>query len=234
MLVELASLEELDINIDNLKSYVYEYIQPRKDFYKTRSCNLYLESEFTEWWIEKASCGIHVGAGRYPIDVISDNSGIDVLSVCINKNISNEKSMIQIFKGDSAMLDTSFKDGKYHEIVDLFSSTLKEKICKCLNDRKLDNIYYVAFISTKTDIYCFALKIQHDYINNLQPLLSKCTKTSIILENVIDDKYGSSKIYKSKKRMEIRFKRDILSNEKVIKLFNLADPVLKQSDARPV
>lgn len=235
MFAELVKLEELEINIDHLKKHVYKYIQPRKKFYKERCRNLYLESDFSEWWVEKSTSGIHIGNGNYPIDVIScTQQGIDVLSVCISGNISNEKSIIQIFKGDSGNLDNLFKSENYNKVVELFKDTLANKLSKCKEEQELENIYYVSFISTKTDIYCLALKLNINNIGNIKPKLSKYSKTSIVLENVIDSKHGNSKIYKSKKRMELRFNKAILSDAKVLKIFSLDDSVSKQSDARPV
>lgn len=42
---------------------------------------------------------------------------------------------------------------------------------------------------------------------------------SIILNNVIESKYGNARIYKSKKRMELRLTKNILEDECTIKLY---------------
>lgn len=235
MLFEIVDLEDLQIDVDSIKKQVLEYVKPRKEFYKTRNCNLYLESEFTEWWVEKATNGNHVGSGNKPIDVISTCGGIDVLAICLNKKTSNEKSIIQIFKGGGSDLDKMFKNKEYSDAVKLFRNTLQTKFNNCAEEYSIDNFYYIGFISTKTEIYCFGMKLQLKNITNIKEncFATSKLKSGIVLDGVINSEYGSAKIYKSKKRMEIRFYRNILDNPFVISIFKLPPQGEKQCDARP-
>jgi hypothetical protein len=49
-----------------------------------------------------------------------------------------------------------------------------------------------------------ALKLNTE--NKLEPLVKKRLKKSVVLENFIDESYGSVKVYKAKKRVELRIK----------------------------
>jgi hypothetical protein len=210
------NIDELDIDIKKLKKMVSDYMLPRIDYYKsTETKNLVIESYFSEWWIEKASNGQKIGNGNSPFDVITcQNNGIDVMCLCINGNQSNEKSIIQNFKNSGNNLDNYFKNKKYDDAIKIFINDYKKKIIEFKSKKNCDNLYYLSFISTSEHIYLSAFKIN---INNLEHVISNGSTIqakSIHIKNFINDKYGYVKLYKSKKRIELRFFKNIL------KIFN--------------
>ena len=75
------------------------------------------------------------------------------------------------------------------------------------------------FICKNKNIYISCLKLYPENIPNMQ--FSGFTKhcKNITIDNFIDEKIGNVKLYKSKKRLELRLHKDILNNECTIKLF---------------
>lgn len=224
-LFEIVPLESVDIDINVLKTYVNNYMKHRLEYYTERNCNLRLESDFTEWWIEKSSKGIHVGNGKYPIDVITASfQGIDVMNVCLNGKYTNEKSIIQIFIGDSLNLDTLFENKKYENITDFFKRSLIKKFTKTCTDNEIEDIFYVAFISTKYSINMAVLRINLDNIVKIKTGIPSKNGKSIPIINVITPECGKAIIYRSKKRMELRLSSNIINHEHSVELFKLSPP----------
>lgn len=83
----------------------------------------------------------------------------------------------------------------------------------------LKELYYLNFISTSNSIYLLLLKINVDAIDNIKENYLSKTKKSINIINIIDDKYGMTKLYKSKKRIELRFNKSVIHTSKTIKLY---------------
>ena len=50
---------------------------------------------------------------------------------------------------------------------------------------------------------------------------NKFVTVDFSFKNVIEDKYGTTKLYKSKKRMELRFYKNILDCHNTIEVYNL-------------
>ena len=97
------------IDLEKLKYEVKKYIESRADFYKETKRNLYVEDEFSEYWLAKVSNGTEIGKGNCKMDVkTSDNEGIDAMCVIMNNNNSNEKSLKQGFTSGGNNLDNLF------------------------------------------------------------------------------------------------------------------------------
>ena len=58
-------------------------------------------------------------------------------------------------------------------------------------------------------------------IVNIKDLGFTKQEKSIKFKNVINDKYGTTKLYKSKKRMEIRFHKNLLDCHNTVTLYKL-------------
>lgn len=213
---------KLDINYDILKEYLKKYINPRIEYYKeTNTQNLELESGFSEWWIKKSSKGIKIGNGNAPMDVITKkNNAIDTMCLCLNGNVSNEKSIMQNFGNSGNNLDLYFNTKNHIKVINMFITDYIDKIKNFSIKYKvpLTKLYYCIFISTKTNVYLSCFKIN---INNIIYIKSHgFTKSmkSINIKNFIDDKYGNVKLYKSKKRLELRIKKDVINSFNTIKI----------------
>ena len=227
------------IDIDLLKTQVHEYMEPRKRFYRETERNLSIEDEFSEWWIANASKGIQIGKGSSGMDVkTSKNEGIDVMCVILEGTLSNEKSLMQNFTDSGSNLDTLFNEKDDIKAVQLFRDNYYNKIYKTKQDKGLNDLYILAFISNKQDIYIICFKLT---IGNIQNICSggfiENTKScvNIKVDRFINSQFGNVKLYKSKKRMELRLTKNIIHHPNAIKVYSLINvphEAMEQCDSR--
>jgi hypothetical protein len=210
------------LNVDLLKEMIKNYMsQERLEYYSsTNSKNLELESGFSEYWIAKATNGKRIGDGNCPVDIITNTGDIiDVMCLCLNNNYTNEKSIIQNFANGGNNLDELFEKNKISKAINIYTEHYFNKINKCIQEYNTKNIYYYTFISTSTNIYLSIFKLNVKNIYNIKELnISKKCK-SINCYNFIDDNYGTTKLYKSKKRLELRLHKNVLTLNNTIKLY---------------
>ena len=213
---------KLDIDYNLLKKYVQEYISPRREYYnETHSNNLELESGFSEWWIKKASNGKKIGEGNCPMDVVTnDNNAIDCMCLCLNGSMTNEKSIMQNFNKSGNDLDSFFSSKNDDGAISLFINDYVGKIknFSIKNKISLDKMYYTIFISTKENIYLSCFKINIQFTRNIKTCGFTKQCKSINIKNFINNDYGNVKLYKSKKRLELRISKNVLNNFNTIKL----------------
>lgn len=211
------------IDMTLLKSLVSAYLAPRIPFYTETGGNMFIEDEFSEYFVAKASNGVQIGKGHCPMDVkTSNDDGIDAMCVCLNGNQTNEKSIIQNFAESGKALDGLFADKKDVEAVTLFMADLKKKWDYVKLDRGLNDLYYSCFISTKTNVYFATLKINPDAIDGVESGGFRAGSTgdkNILFKNFIDPAIGIVTLYKSKKRIELRLTKAILESEHTVKLY---------------
>ena len=81
--------------------------------------------------------------------------------------------------------------------LDLYKDEYYFKLTDAIKEKILEEIYYCAFISTNTSIYMSVFKLDIEKIKTID--YTNATKTSINFNGFIDDKYGTTKLYKSKK-----------------------------------
>ncbi len=215
------------INIETIKNNIEKYIEPRKDFYKVKKRCPFIEDEFSEYFTELASSGEHIGSGHCAMDVKTcSNEGVDAMCVVMNGNFTNEKSLIQNFKTSGANLDNLFTEKKDNEAITLFMNDLKNKLINVKENKKLDNLYILSYISTNLNIYIACFKIDIDniqYVNSGGFIKNKTEKENVNIQvnNFISPKIGKVNLYKSKKRVELRLSKSILDNENVVKVYSM-------------
>lgn len=114
---------------------------------------------------------------------------------------------------DSGDLDSLFNAESCDKAVNIFRKKLIDKY------KKQKDIYYMIFICKGKNIYLCCLKFNIENIKNMKfaKLSTKCK--NIEISNFIENKIGNVKLYKSKKRLELRLCKDILLNEYCIKLY---------------
>jgi hypothetical protein len=214
------------INIDKIKEEITNYMAPRKPFYESTKRSPYIEDEFSEYFTAMSSGGYEIGRGHCGMDVkTKNNEGIDAMCVIMNGSMSNEKSIIQNFKSSGSNLDVLFKDKKDDEAVELFMNDYKNKLENVKDDKNLTDMYILAYISTNSDIYLACLKIDISRINYVssggfvEGKKKECV--NIIVDNFIDSEIGKVNLYKSKKRVELRFKPEILQKKYVHKIYSM-------------
>lgn len=214
------------ININIIKEKISNYMESRIEYYQYKNRPPYVEDEFSEYFTAISSNGCEIGGGNSGMDVRTEqNEGIDVTCIIMNKDVSNEKSLIQNFKSSGLNLDTLFAEKKDDEAVELFMNDYKQKLEKIKDDENLNNLYILAYISTNTDIYiaCFQIdisKIQYVYSGGFVGG-NKEIYVNIILNNFINNDIGKVTLYKSKKRLELRLKKNILQKEYVRKIYSI-------------
>lgn len=227
-LLEPCDISEIGLDIDKIKKCLINgYLTPyRMEYYKSTSTNnLNLEDGFMEFITADCINGERVGEGHCPIDVIKDDKGIDVLCVCLNGGQTNEKSLTQNFKDSSNELEKLFTENNTGGAINLYKKIWYTKLCDAKKKYNLSKLYYLGFISTNKSIFISVLKVNLNAILNIKDLGFTKQEKSINFKNVIKEKYGTTKLYKSKKRMEIRFHKNILGCHNTIEVYNLNDTV---------
>ena len=215
------------INISEIEENIRNYMEPRIAYYRDKNRSPYVEDEFSEYFTAKSSGGCEIGGGHCGMDVRTrNNEGIDAMCVVMNKDLSNEKSIIQNFASSGSNLDTLFQEKKDEEAVSLFMDDYKKKLENVREEKNLTDLYILAYISTDTDIYVACLKIDISKIINVKSGgfvkgNNKESHVNILVDNFIDTNIGKVTLYKSKKRVELRLKKAILREEYVYKIYSM-------------
>jgi len=218
--LEPCNISELGIDILKLKKYLKNYLSDiRIEYYKsTKTKNLILEDGFMEFISAKCIDGIRIGEGHCPIDIVKDEKGIDILCVCLNGIQTNEKSIMQNFSTCGNNLDELFENYKYKEALNIFIKEYYKKLFNAKKTKKIKKLYYCAYISTDTNIYMSIFRINLECIINIKYESISKLKKNIKFRGFIDDKLGTSTLFKSKKRLEIRLNKSILDSYNTIKI----------------
>ena len=214
------------IDFAKLKKYVKTDVDANKEYYD--NCNLtYIISnpKKAEWIMSKAiSNSKIISAGNSKFDIILDmnniNIYIDVGVLTLNKNYTNEKSIIQNFS-DSNNLDQLFINKKGEEAINIFRNKLNEKYMS-LNNNNI--YYYLLFVCHKTNVYLTCLKLNTIHLSNIK-FKSFVNETNdkdlknITVDNFIAEANGNVKLYKSKKRLELRLHKSIIDKKCSIQIY---------------
>jgi hypothetical protein len=223
--LEIAPLPE-GLNIDAMKIMIKDYLSHRLDFYREAKRSLFVEDEFSEWFIEKVTAGEQIGKGHIAMDVKTGmGDGIDVFCIIMNKIESNEKSLIQNFKKTGKDLDILFKEQKFDEAIKMFMVNYKDKLDEVIRTKAMRQLYYLGFVSTVDQVYLVNFKIN---VNNIQHVgVKNATKggVSIFLKNFINSAHGNVKLYKSKKRVELRLSKAVIEHPHAVSIYKLAAPI---------
>ena len=195
------------------------------------SKNIQMTKEFLEQWIAQAMSLKTIGAGNYPIDVLNekDKIGIDIKFVSagvkkdlsfINK-ISNETSLAQNFANEGNSLDQLFMENIFKKILDNWRALLKRKFKRAIDDFNLEQIFYFIFIRGGNSISLAITKVFPERLNGLK--VDYGNDKSVFVKNFSNPDYSQVKIYKSKKRMELRtYPKNLLEKNKLLE-FNFND-----------
>lgn len=168
--------------------------------------------EHIEQWIVQAIGGKPVGAGSYPIDIVHGTVGIDVKMLAaktknngeLSFSDSGETSLAQKFTDSGENLDDLFKNEKNEEIIEGWKRILYNKLNEVVVVQALEKVYYFFILRSESKIHLCAAEVNLDQISQLK--MVKRTESSIFLQGLIDPSFGNAKIYKAKKRLELRLK----------------------------
>ena len=193
-----------------------------------KESNIQVTKEFLEQWVVQGLNLTPKGAGNYPIDAYrKDSFGVDVKFVSItsgSNKMTNETSIIQNFESGGNSLDSDFQSLEYNKILDKWISLLTEKYKKVESDLNLKKIYYFLFIRNQNTINLAVAELDVKAFKNLAvnqvKAINNTNAKSISIKNFIEDNYGNTKIYKSKKRMELRLNFQELAKNNLLFVMN--------------
>jgi hypothetical protein len=224
MVLEEVKLDELNKIFDKNSKNVFDFLLQRTvisypEFLPGQNNTaLYLEKKQCEQWVVQSLGLKPVGEGSYPIDGINDKNGYDVSSLALGqtptgkmKKQTGEKSLSQKFEDENFgdendNLDSLFNSEKYDEIIKAWKNILKKKWEGTIKDQNLNDLYLINLILYKPEnkLMIFLLKINHNNLDEVTKGKVSAKKTSVWFNNFIDEKFGNVKVYKSKKRGELR------------------------------
>ena len=176
--------------------------------------NFQVTKEYMEQWVVQAINAEPLGAGSYPVDVKTKNFIADIKSMKIKTNTkgqitnseSGETSLGQKFDIDN--LDSLFTENKRDDIKNLWVKILDSKYKKAIKETNINKILYIFLMPSATTYFLFIFQLDHTKIKkeNISVNNNRSTKDSVYLDGMISELYGSTKIYKAKKRLELRLK----------------------------
>lgn len=204
------------IDIKILKEYVQKDIIGNQEYFDDLNIPYTISNpKKAEWILHKAiSNSKLVGNGNTNVDIAIDNICIDVCVLTLHNNMTNEKSIMQNFSGCDN-LDSLFNANQGDEIINIFKTKLFDKY----KDINTHIIYFILFVCHKTNIYLSCFKFNPHIIMQMKFIEFTKSHKSINIADIIDTQYGDVKLYKQKKRIELRFKKSILKLECSIKLY---------------
>lgn len=186
--------------------------------------------EHIEQWVVQAIGASPVGAGSYGVDVVQPGEfGADVKMLSckidalggVSDCDSGETSLAQNFKDTGISLDDMFANELYQEIVDGWKEILVNKLNRVRREQSVETIYYIFILRATTSFHLCGMKVNIDNIEYMKP--SKTTSSSIFIDDFIEDEYGKVKIYKAKKRLELRLRPKYWIDHNLTLNFNLRD-----------
>jgi hypothetical protein len=208
-IIEICNIPDF-INQNILRKYVKNDIESNKDYFDDINITYRIsDPKKAEWIIYKSINNSKlVSSGNNSVDIIINDIGIDISVLTLTGNNTNEKSLMQNFTTGNK-LDELFLNKNGTTAVDIFKNKFLKKY-----DNKYKEIYYIIFICHKKHIYlsCFKLNLENIKFMEFSCFSKSCK--NILLNNFIDKNYGNVKLYKSKKRLELRIDKNILLNLK--------------------
>jgi hypothetical protein len=217
--------EELNSFLDNKSKDIIKYFivkslfsqpEPKLD---QNQIPIQIPKEHVEQWFTQALNVHSVGAGSYPIDIynLEQKWGADIkmLNIKIDEfgNITNsssgEASLGQKFTGPGIDLDTWFAQKEYEKIKDSWVNLYNEKYNSIKDKYEINKIYYFFILRPGTqvegaDFYFTGAVINLDNLHKIEVNKIRTTDKSVFLNHFIDNDYGNTKIYRAKKRLELR------------------------------
>ncbi|MFA6190126.1 MAG: hypothetical protein WC711_01250 [Candidatus Staskawiczbacteria bacterium] len=180
-----------------------------------------IPKEHIEQWFTQALDVKPVGAGSYPIDIYNERehwgADIKMLNISltptgdVSSRDSGEASLGQKFEGPGIDLDQMFEKKNYKKIKDQWMSLLFEKYKSLNRNYPIQKIYYLFILRPSTqiqgaDFYFSGAVLDLNKIQLVDINKNRTTSKSVFLDNFIDNELGNAKIYKAKKRLELRLK----------------------------
>jgi len=171
--------------------------------------------EHIEQWFVQALDVKPIGSGSYPVDIYNEEEGwaadIKMLNAKLddngelNNSESGEASLGQKFEGAGLDLDNLFSSKQYEAIKNAWLDIFGEKIAQVEREQKgIKDIIYLFILRAGFNFYLVGCSVEIANLDNVE--VGNTTNMSVFLNNFIDIRYGKAKIYKAKKRLELRLR----------------------------
>jgi hypothetical protein len=191
-----------------------------------------IAKEHIEQWMVQALDVQSVGSGSYPIDIYNPRKkwGADVKMLSCKTDISGnllnadsgETSLAQNFKDSGNNLDQQFKNKQYAEAMNSWLEIVKKKLDSIEEDYPIKNIYYFFFLRAGLSFYITVLEVNKNKLKDVLINDDRISPTSIYTKGFIDPSLGNVKLYKSKKRLELRLRpKGLQDNNNLMKVLTL-------------
>ncbi len=240
--LEFLKKQDIEKFFDKESLIVIEYLL-RKVLYSQpemlpsqKESYIQITKEFLEQWIAQGLGWKVIGAGNYPIDVYSEKKkiGADVkfMSAKMNKDgsfsrsQSGETSLGQKFIEGGNELDQDFASKSYDKILNGWKFILENKLKAPVRDYSIKYIYYFIFIRGGDSINLSIAKVNSSAIEKIS--VKNTTSASVFVEGFVNPKYGNVKIYKAKKRMELRCLPDNMNKDNLFIQWDFSKLVRKK------
>ena len=107
----------------------------------------------------------------------------------------------------------------------MFVDQYSKKLIKTKNEKKLTDLFILAFITTRIDVHIVCFKINLENVKNVSSggfvneKKAKCVNINV--NNFIDPNHGKVVLYKSKKRLELRLCKKVIESEHAVKIYTM-------------
>lgn len=175
-----------------------------------------IPKEHIEQWFVQALGASPSGADSYPVDIYDVDKGwaadIKMLNASVlNGKLANadsgEASLGQKFKDVGVDLDSLFNTGKFEEIRELWLDIIRKKERKVLEEISgITHIKYLFILRAENSFYLVGCNLDGTKLSDTSVDTNRTTGISVFLHGMIDPDLGNAKIYKSKKRLELRLR----------------------------
>lgn len=232
MVLKPLSADELKKFFDDTALEVINYFIKKAIFSQPeplegqKSLPIHIPKEHIEQWVVQALKALPVGSGSYPVDVVREGDwGADVKMLSckvdasgdLQNGCSGETSLAQKFKETGVDLDSLFRTEKYEDILQGWAGIVREKLNAVKKDNNLRSIYYFFILRAGRRFFLCGLEVDVNEISNIS--VKNTSRQSVWAANYIDDNYGEVKVYKAKKRIELRlYPKCWVDNDRVIEL----------------
>lgn len=173
-----------------------------------------ISKEHIEQRMTQALNAKSTGAWSYPVDLISWDlswwADVKMLSCKADKHWnltmkdSWETSLWQNFKWAWNQLDWLFEKWAYKEIMNMRTNLIKEKLLKPQKQHGIKKIYYFILLRCWSVLYLLWLNVNTNALGDITVNQERSSKNSVYINNYIQWELWNVKIYKAKKRMELR------------------------------
>jgi hypothetical protein len=176
-----------------------------------------IPKQHIEQWFVQALNVEPVGSGSFPIDIYNkkQNWGADIKMLnikvnddgCITNSDSGEASLGQKFISYGTELDSLFLQKQYEQIKNGWLKIIRDKHLQVKKFYpSIKHIYYLFILRANVSFYFIGCKVNLKNLINVSVNTSRTTNNSVFLDGFISNLLGNVKIYKAKKRMELRLK----------------------------